>query len=135
MEQLGAAPLLRHSRPAGRGVRAALAPGTAGARVGAVAGRGKGKGGGEPGAPGGAAVPEPGRPLAFALSSSGAGFLDWRRDPHQRRQEQQRLSVNKLLCGGASRALGRGVFVCVCVFSRSGLIKALVNLERKSVPS
>lgn len=98
-------------------------------------GRGKGKGGGEPGAPGGAAVPEPGRPLAFALSSSGAGFLDWRRDPPQRRQEQQRLSVNKLLCGGASRAPGRGVFVCVCVCSRSGLIKALVHLERKSVPS
>lgn len=62
-------------------------------------------------------MPEPGWPLAFALSSSGAGFLDWRRDPPQRRHEQQRLSVNKLLCGGASRALGRGVFVCVCVFA------------------
>lgn len=76
---------------------------------------GGGGGGGEPGAPCGAAVPEPGPPLASACLSSGAGFLAWRRDPPQRRQEQLRLSVNKLLCGGVSRASGRGVCSFVCV--------------------
>lgn len=47
----------------------------------------------------------------LACLSSGASFLDRRRDPPQRRQERQRLSVNTLLCGGASVVPGR---VCAC---------------------
>lgn len=112
--KLRAAPLPRRPCPAGEG-------GGDQGRGGGDAGGGKGRlGRGEPGAPCGAAVPEPGPPLASArLSSSGAGFLAWRRDPPQRRQEQLRLSVNKLLCGGVSRASGRGVCAFVCVRSRS----------------
>lgn len=116
LEQRGAAP--RCTLVPGRGVRAALAPRTAGAGSGAVAERGRGR---KRARPQGSRWSHQCRNLDGPLpspSSSGAGFLDWRRDPPQRQQEQQRLSVNKLLCGGASGLQG-GVCLCVCVCVRA----------------
>lgn len=75
--------------------------------------RGGGRGGRGLGAPGSqwSLSACAGTASCLACLSSGASFLDRRQDPPQRQQEQQRLSVNTLLCGGVSVVPGR---VCAC---------------------
>lgn len=118
--------LPRRPRPAGTGGRAAVGRAGAGAGAGAGAAARRGRRGRGRGARllAGAAVPEPGPPLAAACPSSGAGFLDGRRDLPGA-AGRQRLSGNKLLCGGASRAPGR---VCVCVRARPCVFALLTDL-------